>query len=396
MYIRKITEHIAYVGVNDRSTTRFEGLWPLPYGVSYNAYLVRGTEKTALIDTVEIGHSREFLNTLKENGVDNLDYLIINHMEPDHSGSIPAVAAAFPDMKIVGNKKTIEMVKGFHHFDNDDIFLEIADLQEISLGDCSLRFYMTPMVHWPETMMTYCPEDKLIFSGDAFGCFGALNGGLTDDEMDCSLYLNEMYRYYSNIVGKYGQFVLKALARIEGVDLEYICSTHGPVWHSRVQEVLDITRRLASYEGEEGVTIIYGSMYGNTAEVAELFAREINKLGVRKICIHNAVNSTISQMISDAFRYKGLVIGSPTYNTEIFPPVAAVVSALAGRGIKNKVVASFGGFSWASAAAKKINDSFDALKLENAGSVNMKHSITPEVEEQVKELAKNFVELLNK
>ncbi len=394
MYIRKITDRIDYVGVNDRNKSRFEGLWPLPYGVSYNSYIVKGSEKSALIDTVEIGYFREFLNTIKENGVEKIDYLVINHMEPDHSSGIPGILMEFPDLKIIGNKKTIEMIKGFYHIDTDDIFLEIGDNDEVSLGDRTLRFYLTPMVHWPETMMTYVPEEKLLFSGDAFGCFGALNGGLTDDEMDCSIYFEEMYRYYSNIVGKYGQFVLKAIDKLHNIKLDYICSTHGPVWHTLIPKVMEIVVRLASYEPEEGVTIIYGSMYGNTTEMVEFFAREINKAGIKNIHIHNAVNSELSFMISDAFRYKGLVVAAPTYNTEIFPPVAEFVNAMQGRGMKNKVVASLGGFSWASAACKKISDAFDALNMKNAGSINMKHSISGDVKNQIKELAQNFIELI--
>ena len=283
MFIHKITDSIDYVGVNDRTTELFEGLWPLPYGISYNSYIVKGSEKVALIDTVELGHTREFMESLRLQGIDKIDYLIINHMEPDHSGGIPLVVTAFPDIKIVGNKKTIDMIKGFYHLMNDDLYVEVAENQTIDLGNISLKFIMTPMLHWPETMMTYCEEEKLIFTGDAFGCYGALNGGVVDDSMECSLYINEMYRYYSNIVAKYGKFVLSALKKLSSVEIEFICPTHGPVWHSRLAEVLEITHRLASYEGEDGVTIIYGSMYGNTAEMAELFAISLSRRGIKNI-----------------------------------------------------------------------------------------------------------------
>lgn len=395
MHIRKISDAIYYAGVNDRVSARFEGLWPLPYGVSYNSYIVKGSEKTALIDTVESGYFREFINSITETGTDRIDYLVINHMEPDHSGGIPGIVAAFPGIKLVGNKKAIEMVRGFYHLEDDSLFLEVEDGREIDLGGLTLRFLMTPMVHWPETMMTYCPEKRAIFSGDAFGTFGALNGGLIDEEMECSLYLSEMYRYYSNIVGKYGQFVLKAISKIEGIGLDYICSTHGPVWHKLIPDVKDIVARLAAYSPEAGVTIVYGSMYGNTAEAVELFARELSAFGIRNIRIHNASVSDLSFMISDAFRYQGLVIASPTYNTELFPPVAALVNALKGRGIKNKVVAAIGSYSWAPAAAGKLTSAFESMGLTVAGCVAMKQSLTPDVETQLQSLAENFANMLN-
>jgi flavorubredoxin len=395
MKIRKITDRVSYTGVNDRATVRFEGLWPLPYGVSYNAYLVKGSSACALIDSVELGHSREFMDNIHEMlDVEKIDYLVVNHMEPDHSGGIPRLLEAFPDIKIIGNAKTIQMIQGFYHIDNPDNFMEVKDGAEVQLGDRTLRFIMTPMVHWPETMMTYCPEERVIFSGDAFGTFGALNGGIIDDDLDCGLYIEEMYRYYSNIVGKYGRFVNSALQKITGLEIDYICSTHGPVWHSHIDEVGAIVHRLANYQPEKGVTIIYGSMYGNTADVAECFATTLNELGIRNIRIHNAGKSEMSDMISDAFRYEGLIVGSPTYSNDVFPPVQAFLNAMKTREIKHKVVASFGNCAWAPMAAKSISTQLATLELTDAGTVAMKQSITPEVEAQVRSVAKEFVNLL--
>ena len=203
MNIQEITKDIFYVGVNDRVKHKFEALWPLPYGVSYNSYIVAGTEKVALIDTVCIEEVREYFNNIDAiAGNRRIDYLVINHMEPDHSGSIPEIVRAYPDIRIVGNSKTIDMIKGFYHIDSDERFLEIKDGDTLQLGDMTLRFYLTPMVHWPETMMTYVEEREVLFSGDAFGTFGALNGGVTDKDMETDVFINEMYRYYSNIVGK--------------------------------------------------------------------------------------------------------------------------------------------------------------------------------------------------
>ena len=392
MRVRKISNYVSYVGVNDRSTEKFESLWPIPNGVSYNSYLVCGSEKTALIDTVELGHSRNFLQTLREEaGVEKIDYLVINHMEPDHSGGISAVIAAFPEIKIIGNRTTLQMIRGFYHIDDEDRFIVIKDGEEVSLGDRTLRFYLTPMVHWPETMMTYCQEERMVFSGDAFGTFGALNGGLVDDDMECGPYIEEMYRYYSNIVGKYGRSVENALKKLSGIEFDYICSTHGPVWHAMKEKVIDITSRLARYESEKGVTIIYGSMYGNTADMAEFIASELNRHGVKNIHVHNAANASMSQMISDAFRYEGLIVGSPTYSNDVFPPVAEFMRAMELREMKNKVVACFGNNAWAPAAAKKLEEAMNTMPVEDLGCVKMQYSLNSQNEDEAAELIKTFV-----
>lgn len=394
MNIREITKGVHYVGVNDRTTEKFESLWPLPYGVSYNSYIVKGGEKTALIDTVEIGSIRDlFHSIMSQIGSEKIDYLVINHMEPDHSGGINAVLSAYPDAKLVGNKQTIAMVKGYYHID-DDRFLEITDGSILDLGDKSLRFILTPMVHWPETMMTYIEEDGILFSGDAFGTFGALNGGVVDYEMETGWYKDEMYRYYSNIVGKYGRFVQKALEKTSGLEIKYICSTHGPVWHSKIKDVVDIYNRLSKYESEPGVTIIYGSMYGNTAEVAEEIARQLASRGVKNIKIHNAAKSDLSYMISDAFRYKGLIVGSPTYSMHIFPPVEQFMIAMETREIKSKVLATFGSFTWASASNKHLGEYALKSKLDVVAQFEMKHAPNSDTYQKVAELAEKVVDAM--
>lgn len=391
MNIREITKYVLYVGVNDRTTDRFESMWPLPYGVSYNSYIVKGDEKIALIDTVEIGTMLDFFDSIG-NAIGNskIDYLIINHMEPDHSGGIPGVLSRYPEAKIVGNKQTIAMVKGFYHI-SDDCFLEISDGDTLDLGGRTLKFFLTPMVHWPETMMTYLEEEHILFSGDAFGTFGALNGGVTDTEMQTGWYRDEMYRYYSNIVGKYGRFVQRALDKTKDLDIRYLCSTHGPIWHEKVGEVVGIYDSLSRYESEPGVTIIYGSMYGNTACVAEEIARQLAVRGVRNIKIHNASKSDMSYMISDAFRYEGLIVGGPTYSMHLFPPVEQFLIAMETREIKNKVFATFGSFSWASAASAKMKEYADKMKIEVVGNLDMKMSADQSILEAAACLAENMV-----
>ena len=267
MKITEITNGIHYVGVNDRCKYKFENLWPLPYGVSYNAYLITD-KKNVLIDTVDAAYTDRLLDNITEIiGDGKIDYLIINHMEPDHSASIQFIRQKYPQMTIVGNIKTLEMVKGYYGI--DDNTLCIKNGESLSIGKRTLTFHLTPMVHWPETMMTYVNEDKLIFSGDAFGCFGTLDGGITDSQLNTDKYWSEMVRYYSNIVGKYGPAVQTALKKLSDIEIKTICSTHGPIWEKEITRVIGIYDRLSQYEGEPGVVIAYGSMYGHTEQMAE-------------------------------------------------------------------------------------------------------------------------------
>lgn len=363
MNIKEIIEGIYYVGVNDRTTHRFEALWPIPLGVSYNSYIVKGADKTALIDGVEISECdklHENIAAILGEGVAP-DYLVINHMEPDHSGSIKVLRSFFPDMTIVGNAKTLEMVNGFYGI--SDNTMKIADGEQIDLGGMTLTFKLTPMVHWPETMMTFVEEKGVLFSGDAFGCFGALNGGIVDTETDVEPYIPEMYRYYSNIVGKYGIFVQKAIAKLSSLKIDYICPTHGPVWHEHIKRVGSIYDRLSRYEGECGVTIVYGSMYGNTEEMAEAIALRLAERGIKAIRMHNVSKSNPSYIISDIFRYKGLVIGAPTYSNTLFPPVENILNAIKTRELKNRVLGTFGSYTWAPQAVKRINQLLEEAKM---------------------------------
>lgn len=266
--ITEISRNIHYVGVNDRTKHLFEGLWPLPLGVSYNSYLIVD-KSVVLIDTVDHCYTDLFFEKIKNIlGERPIDYLVVNHMEPDHSASINDLCRVYPDIKIIGNSKTIGMIEGFYGI--FDKFHEVKDGDRLPLGEKVLTFYMTPMVHWPETMMTYCEDDKILFSGDAFGCFGTLDGGIIDYQMNTEKYWDEMFRYYSNIVGKYGAPVQKALAKLSGIDIQIICSTHGPIWKEEIQKVISIYNKLSLYEGEEGVVIAYGSMYGNTEKWQKL------------------------------------------------------------------------------------------------------------------------------
>ena len=385
--ITEISRNIHYVGVNDRTKHLFEGLWPLPLGVSYNSYLIVD-KSVVLIDTVDHCYTDLFFEKIKNIlGERPIDYLVVNHMEPDHSASINDLCRVYPDIKIIGNSKTIGMIEGFYGI--FDKFHEVKDGDRLPLGEKVLTFYMTPMVHWPETMMTYCEDDKILFSGDAFGCFGTLDGGIIDYQMNTEKYWDEMFRYYSNIVGKYGAPVQKALAKLSGIDIQIICSTHGPIWKEEIQKVISIYNKLSLYEGEEGVVIAYGSMYGNTEKMAEVIARELAAQGIKNIVMHNVSKSDMSYILRDIFKYKGLIIGSPTYTNELFPNIESLVSKLESRDMKNRVFGYFGSFSWAGAAVKRLSSFAERMKWDVTGNpVEMKQGITSEKIDQCQELAK--------
>ena len=388
----KITDKIHYVGVNDRNKTLFEGLWPLPNGVSYNSYLI-DDEKVCLIDTVEVDFFTQYLENIRAVIGDRpIDYLVINHMEPDHSGSIALVKKYYPQVQVIGNKKTFGMMSGFYGLgcEND---LEVKNGDTLNLGHLELNFVLTPMVHWPETMMTLC--GKVLFSGDAFGCFGALNGGVIDESINCDTFWFEMVRYYSNIVGKYGTPVQQALKKLNGVELDYICSTHGPVWHHYIDKVVGLYDRMSRYETEPGLVICYGTMYGNTERMAELIARAASEAGMKNIVVYNVSKTHHSYILRDIFRYRGLIVGAPTYNTGLYHEMDVLLSEIAGKDIKgNHLLGWFGSHGWASkavAAIQKWND--EHLHFEAVGEpVDMKQALTPEVREQCAALGRAMAE----
>ena len=356
----EIAKDIFYVGVNDRIKHKFENMLPLPYGVSYNSYLITD-EKTALVDTVDVCYGEVFIDKIKSQlGDKSVDYLIINHMEPDHSGSISLIRKYYPNMTIVGNKKTLEMLEGYYGI--DDNTLEISDGEVLSLGKHKLQFHFTPMVHWPETMMTYDETENVLFSGDAFGCFGTLDGGVMDTEMNVDKYWDEMIRYYANIVGKYGAPVQKALQKLTPLDIKIICSTHGPVWKEYVSKAVDIYDRMSRYEGKEGAVVVYGSMYGNTERMAEAVAQGLTMGGIKNVVLHNVSKSDASVILRDIFKYKGLVIGSPTYSNELYPEIDSLLKKMEIRSIKKRDFAYFGSFTWAGIANKKLAEFGEKMK----------------------------------
>ena len=392
MILSELNKGIYYVGVNDRTSSLFESLWSLPAGVSYNSYIVKG-DKTALIDTVHISKAKNFIANIKTViGESPIDYVVINHMEPDHSGAIDYIVKTFPEVTIVGNKKTIEMVEGFYGSISNTKVINDGDVLDLGDGK-SLKFVITPMVHWPETMMTFEQSSSTLFSGDAFGCFGALNGGVIDAECDVERYIPEMYRYYAAIVAKYGTFVIKAIEKLKGLRINRICPTHGPVWQDYMMHVIDLYDRLAHFTPQNGAVIVYGSMYGNTEDIAELIARELTVNGV-SVRMHNIATADLSVVLADIMRFKGLIIGAPTYNSSIFPPIQNLIEAIVSRGIKNRVLSTFGSYTWGPGISVKIEKSFESLNYDTVScKIEMKQSILDnDLYNRIEEFAKVFAE----
>ena len=393
--MQPITNNIYYVGVNDRNKQLFEGLWPLPNGVSYNSYLIVD-EKICLIDTVEIDFFIQFIENIRRVIGDRpIDYLVVNHMEPDHSGSLALIRKYYPDIQIVGNKKTFGMMQGFYGLHGGEI--EVKNGDTLSLGSRELQFVLTPMVHWPETMVTLDTASRVLFSGDAFGCFGALNGGVIDAQINCDTFWLEMVRYYSNIVGKYGTPVQQALKKLDGVEIDYICSTHGPVWHEHIARVIKEYDRMSKYEVEPGLVICYGTMYGNTERMAEVIARAASEAGVKNIVMYNVSQTHHSYILRDIFRYSGLIVGAPTYNAGLYHQMEVLLSEIAGKDIKgNHYIGWFGSHGWASKACCKIEEWNETrLHFETVGeAVDMKQSLTADTEQQCIALGKAMAEKL--
>lgn len=391
--LKEIAKGVYYVGVNDRQKPLFENMWPLPYGVSYNSYLIVD-DKTVLVDTVDVCYSDVFLKKIADT-LDGrpLDYLIVDHMEPDHAGSIRLLRQQYPNVQIVGNKTTFNMLNGYHGI--TDGLYEVKEGDTLDLGHHKLSFYMAPMVHWPEVMFTYDETDKILFSADAFGTYGTLDGGVIDTDMNVDHYWEEMVRYYSNIVGKYGNPVQKALQKLSGLKVETICSTHGPVWREHINKAIGIYDRLSRYEGEEGVVLIYGSMYGNTEQMAEAIASSLSENGVKNIVMHNVSKSPASNILKDIFKYKGVIIGGPTYSNQLFSELDAVLSKIEIRDVKNRLYGYFGSFTWASAAVKRLAAFGEKMKWETVGTpVDQKQGISAEKYEECVALGRAMAERL--
>ncbi|MDR1651480.1 MAG: FprA family A-type flavoprotein [Synergistaceae bacterium] len=352
--IEGITDSIFWIGENDRETDRFEGLWSLPHGVAYNSYLLRG-EKNILIDTVKSSFSDDFLKKiyyLLEGRAP--DYAIVNHMEPDHSGSLSALRNLFPGIKFIGNAKTAEMMKNF--FGIEENVITVREGETVDLGGRRFAFALTPMVHWPESMVAYDVSDRILFSSDIFGGFGATEGGVFDDQADMGLVESEMMRYYVNIVGRFSASALKALAKVRSLDVGMICPAHGPIWRSDPERVISLYEKWSRQETEDGVVVAYGSMYGNTKAAAGAIAAALAERGVSRVAVYDMVRSDLSAAAADIWRNAGLILAGCTYNMELFPPMSTLIRHLESKNMKGRYVGLCGTFSWAEASMRELSE----------------------------------------
>ena len=351
----KITEDVRYIGVNDHSIDLFEGIYKVPHGMAYNSYVIVD-EKIAVLDTVDEEFTMPWFEKLTaEIGNRKVDYLIVQHMEPDHSANIVRLAEKFPDMVLVATGKAFDMMKNYFGAGFQAEKLTVKDGQELSLGKHRLKFISAPMVHWPEVMVTYDAYDKILFSADGFGKFGAL------DVKDC--WVSEARRYYFGIVGKYGVQVGNLLKKLTGQEIRCICSLHGPVLKENVDAYLQLYEKWASYEPEEeGIVIAYSSVYGNTKKAVLLLQEHLKKHGSIPIVIYDLARSDMSEVVAQAFRYSKLILATTTYNGGLFPAMREFISSLTEREYQNRTVALIENGSWASVAGKIMKDRFEKSK----------------------------------
>ena len=389
---RNVTDHIIWVGANDRRLNLFENLFPIPRGVSYNAYLIK-EEKNTLMDTVDASASGQFIENVAYalNG-ESLDYLVVQHMEPDHCANIQRILELYPEAKVVGNAKTMQMIGQFFDVDLEDRKVVVKEGDTLELGSHTLHFVMAPMVHWPEVMVSYEDSEKILFSADAFGTFGALNGNLFNDDVDFEKdWIDDARRYFANIVGKYGMQVQALLKKAAGLDIQMICSLHGPVWRSNLHYFIEKHDKWSKYEPEEqAVAIIYGSIYGNTEQAADALAVKLGAKGVKNIAVYDASKTDVSEMIAEIFRVSHLVIACPTYNGGIYPPIENLLAHMKALAVQNRTVAVMDNGTWAATAGKQIVKQLEEMK--NMTVLDQKLSIKSTLKADQEEILDAFAQ----
>ena len=362
--VKNVTEDLYWVGASDRRLALFENIYPIPKGVSYNSYVLLD-EKTVLLDTVDKAVSGQFFENLEHvlSGR-NLDYVIINHMEPDHCATLGEVVLRYPNVKIVGNAKTFAMIKQFFSFDVDSRAVVIKEGDTLNTGKHTLAFAMIPMVHWPEAMVTYDAYDKVLFSADAFGTFGALNGNLFADEVNFEEeWLAEARRYLTNIVGKYGTQVQVALKKASALDIAVICPLHGPVWRENLGWFIEKYQKWSTYTPEDhAVLILYASIYGNTENAVNVLAGKLGDKGEKNIAVYDVSVTDPSYLLAEAFRCDRIVFASPTYNAGIFPKMETLLTELKAHNLQNRKVAVMENGTWAVSAGKQMKEILSQMK----------------------------------
>ncbi len=378
-----ISENVKYIGVDDTTIDLFESQYKVPKGVSYNSYLILD-EKTVVMDTVDLRCSEEWIKNLKETLQGrSVDYLVVSHVEPDHSGSILKLIELYPEVTLVGNAKTFVMLKQFFKCNIENNMLEVKEGDTLSLGKHTLQFYMAPMVHWPEVMVTYESSEKILFSADGFGKFGALSE--EDDDWAC-----EARRYYFNIVGKYGTPVQTLLKKASGLDIQCICPLHGPVLKDNLSYYIDLYNTWSSYKPEtKGVFVAYASIHGNTAKAAEKFAAMLKENGEEKVVVTDLARADIAEAVEDAFRYDRMVLAASSYDAGVFPCMQEFLNHLQSKAYQKRKVALIENGSWAPSAAKTMKGMLETMKdieiIEPV--VTIKSSLNEESEKMMENLA---------
>lgn len=361
--VRKVTEDLYWVGGNDRRLALFENIHPIPRGVSYNSYLLLD-EKTVLFDTVDWSIGRQFLENVQAvlNGR-NLDYLVINHMEPDHGASIEEIILRYPDVKIISTEKSFMLMRQFG-FNIDGRIEEVSEGDTKSFGKHEVTFIAAPMVHWPEAMVTFDNTNGVLFSADAFGSFGALDGKLFNDEVDFERdWIDDARRYYTNIVGKYGPHVQSLLKKASGIDIKMICPLHGPVWRTNLGYFLDKYDKWSKYEPEEkGVMIVYASMYGNTESAVESLATKFVEKGIKNVVMYDVSSTHVSNLISETFRVSHVVLASVTYNLGIYPPMHNYLMDMKALNLQNRTFAIIENGSWACRSGNLMREFLEGMR----------------------------------
>ncbi len=388
---KKVTETIIYAGVDDKTIDLFESQYDVPNGVSYNSYVILD-EKIAVMDTVDKRATDEWFSNI-EKILDGKEptYLVISHLEPDHAANIERFTDKYPNVTLVGNAKTFAFLPQFFDKDFSSNQLVVAEGDELSLGSHVLTFVMAPMVHWPEVMVTYDKTEKVLFSADGFGKFGALD---TDEDWDC-----EARRYYFNIVGKYGMQVQALLKKAAALDIEKICPLHGPILTENLEHYIGKYDTWSKYEPEnKGITIAYASIHGNTANAALKLADILKEMGEEKVSVFDLSRDDMAEAIEDAFRYDGLVLASATYDAGLFPPMESFLAHLKSKGYKNRTAAVIENGTWAPMAGKLIRASLEGLKDVNVleRTVTIRSTVKDSTENDLKELAKELLSALGR
>ena len=372
---RKVKDDLIYVGGSDRRLSRFENLFPIPKGVSYNSYVLLD-EKTVLFDTADESISRQYIeNVVHALNGRPLDYMVVQHMEPDHCAMIDDMLRRYPEAKMVCSAKAVGMYAQFYGTDVAARALVVKEGDKLSTGEHTLHFVMAPMVHWPEVMVTYDEKDKILFSADAFGTFGALAGNIFDDEITFdTVWMNDARRYYTNIVGKYGVQVQALLKKAASLDIEMICPLHGPIWRKDLGLLLEKYQKWSTYEPEDKtVMIAYATMYGNTENAANVLAGMLADKGVKNIAMYDVSETDVSELVAESFRCSHLVLAAPTYNSGIQPKMEAYLSDIKALNLQNRTVAVIDNGTWAATAGKQMIGMLEGMKnmtiLENTISI---------------------------